>query len=291
MHQKSLTVMGLIARSIRSMGLGAFLQLGRDVADFMLVKSGRPPLKICLDGHVICGCFRHRSFLYHLSGGNYEAFTVELFKSHLRPGMTVVDGGAHIGFYTLLAAQLVGSSGKVYSFEPDPYNYQCLVFNSLKNDYRNIDSIQRALSNKCETTAFYQSSGTISSSIVDRDLPSSLFKGHSIKKILIQSTTLDVELETSPVDLIKLDIEGAEPFALQGMLNIINRNQPLVLFLEINPSALYSSRTSPEVLIRTLKEFNFDIAFIDESCNRLIPLTEKSPISKGNLYCKRGYNP
>jgi len=287
MHQKGLTALGLIARSIRATGLGAFLQLGRDAADFILVKSGRPPLKISLDGHVICGCFRHRSFLHNLSGGNYEAFTMELFKSHLRPGMTVVDGGAHIGLYSLLAAQLVGSSGKVYSFEPDPYSYQCLVFNIFQNNYWNINAIPKAVSNKQGNTVFYQSSGTISSSIIDRDLPRSLFRGNSVKKILIQSTTLDLELETSSVDLIKLDIEGAEPLAIEGMSKIINNNRPLVLFTEINPSALYSSKTSPEVFIRSLKEFGFDIAFIDERCHELIPLTGKSSISKGNLYCKR----
>lgn len=288
MQQKGLAVLGAMARSMRSIGLGAFLQLSRDVADSILLKSGKPPLKICLDGHVIYGCFRHRSFLHHLSCGDYEAFTVELFKSHLRPGITVVDGGAHIGFYTLLAAQLVGASGKVYSFEPDPYNYQCLVFNILQNTYENVNVIQKAISNKSERTILYQSSGTISSSIGDRDITSSLFKGYSVQKILVQSTTLDLELENSSIDLIKLDIEGAEPLALQGMSKIINKHHSLVLFIEMNPSALYSLKTSPEVLIRSLKEFDFDIAFIDESRKRLIPLTEKSSINKGNLYCKRG---
>jgi FkbM family methyltransferase len=287
MHQKGLTALGFIARSMRAMGMGAFLQLGRDAADFILMKAGRPPLKISLDGHVICGCFRHRSFLHHLPGGNYEAFTVELFKSHLRPGMTVVDGGAHIGFYTLLAAQLVGSSGKVYSFEPDPYSYQCLVLNTLQNNYRNTNAIQKALSNKRESTIFYQSSGTISSSIVDRCLSASFFKGQSVKKFFVQSTTLDLELKTSSVDLIKLDIEGAEPLAIEGMSKIINNNRPLVLFTEINPSALYSSKTSPEVFIRSLKNFGFDISFIDERHHKLIPLNEERPISKGNLYCRR----
>lgn len=288
MQQKGLAVLGVLARSIRAIGLGPLLQLSRDVADSILLKLRKPPLKVCLDGHVIYGCFRHRSFLHHLSRGDYESFTVELFKSHLKAGMTVVDVGAHIGFYTLLSARLVGSRGKVYSFEPDPFNYQCLDLNIRKNDYKNVNAIQKALSNKSENVTLYQSSGTISSSLGDRNMPSSLFKGFSVKKICVQSTILDSELENSPIDLIKLDIEGAEPLALQGMSKTLYKNQNLILFIEINPSALYSLKTSPEFLIRSLKRFDFDIAFIDERRNELIPLTEKTSIRKGNLYCKRG---
>ncbi len=287
MNQKGLTILGLMARSARSMGLGAFLQLSRDIVDFILLKLEKPPLNISLNGHVICGCLRHRSFLYHLSKGNYESFTVELFKKHLKSGMTVVDGGAHIGFYTLLAAQLVGISGNVYSFEPDPCNYQCLLFNIHKNHYHNVKTIQKALSNKSESVTFYQSPGTISSSIGDRGLPSRPLLGLSVKKFLVQSTTVDSQLENARVNLIKLDIEGSELLAINGMSKIIENNPDLVLFIEVNPSALLSLDTSPNDLIRNLRKLNFDVDFIDEQHNELIPMTEKSAIGKGNLYCKR----
>lgn len=287
MQPKGLAVLGALARTIRAIGFGPLLQLSRDVADFILLRSGRPPLKIFLDGHVICGCFRHRSFLHHLSSGSYEDFTVELFKSHLRSGMTIVDGGAHIGFYTLLAAQLVGNSGKVYSFEPDYYNYQCLIFNVHNNNYENVSTVKKAISNKSESVILYQSSGTISSSIGDRNMSSRFLKGQSVQKILVQATTLDLELEDSCVDVIKMDIEGAEMLALQGMSKIIHKNPSLILFMEMNPDALYSLKTSPEALIGSLKQFGFEVFFIDESSKRLVPLMEKSSISKGNLYCKR----
>jgi hypothetical protein len=121
----------------------------------------------------------------------------------------------------------------------------------------------------------------------NRNENGNFFKGVSVKKVAVQSTTLDAELDGIPADVIKLDIEGAEPLALRGMVKLLHRHHPLVLIAEINPSALHSLNTSPEVLINTLKELAFDIYFIDESRRQLLPLTDKSPITKGNLYCRR----
>ena len=128
----------------------------------------------------------------------------------------------------------------------------------------------------------------ISSSLGNRNENSNFFKGTSVKKLDVQSTTLDAELDEIPADVIKLDIEGAEPLAVQGMNKIIQKGHPLVLFAEINPSALTSLGSSPELLIRSLRNLGFDVYFIDESKRGLIPLSENSAISKGNLYCKLG---
>jgi FkbM family methyltransferase len=280
--------LGLIAHLLRLLRMGVFLQIARDVVDFILLKLKKFPLKAHIGGHVIWGCFRHRSFLDDISTGTYEPLMVDLFKKHLHPGMTVIDGGAHVGFYTLLAAQLVGPNGRVFSFEPDPYNFRCLVFNVGKNRYENVTVVQKAIADRIGNTIFYQSSGTISSSLGKRKENENFFQGMSVEKVEVPSTTLDAELDGAPVNVIKLDIEGAETLALQGMNEIIHRDHPLVLFVEINPSALRSLGTSPEILIRTLKNLAFDIYFIDESSQELLPLTGEPLIRKGNLYCKRG---
>jgi FkbM family methyltransferase len=287
-NRKFLTILGLIAQSARTIGLGLFLQSALDLVDAIFLRIGKLPLKINIDEHIIHGCFRHRSFLDHISTGRYEVFTTELFKKHLRPGMTVIDGGAHIGFYTLVAARYVRSTGRVFAFEPDPHNFQCLVFNINKNLYQNVTTFQKSIAEKVRDTILYQSSGTISSSLGYRQEVRSFLMGIHIKKLSVRSTTLDTELEGIPVDVVKLDIEGAELLALQGMTKILQKNQSLVLFVEINPSALHSLHTSPEALIRKLEDFGFSLYFIDESNKRLLPLTRESVIRKGNLYCKRG---
>jgi len=287
MYQKYLTILGLIARSFRLIGLGPFLQLNRDLVDFILLRFRKLPLKVYLDGHVIYGCFRHRSFLYHLSKENYEPFTTELFKRQLRPGMTVVDCGAHIGYYTLLAAKLVGTNGKVFSFEPDPYNFLCLIFNICRNKYQNVTAIQKAVADRIGNTILYQSSGTIGSSLGESKEKGNFLKGTSIKKVSIQSITLDSELEDLPIDVIKLDIEGAESLALQGMTKILQVNRSLTLLVEINPSALHSLGTSPEALIKMLKSYSFNVYFINELNKELLPIAGENFTQKGMLYCSK----
>jgi FkbM family methyltransferase len=289
-NQKILTMLGLMARTVRSMGCGVFLSITRDLVDSIFLKcfkSKKLPLKAYVDGYVMYGCLRHRSFLYGLSTGHYESFMAELFKKHVRYGMTVVDCGAHIGLYTLLAAQLVGTKGSVFAFEPDYYNFPCLVSNIYRNKYQNVTAFQKAISNRVGNVTLYQSSGTISTSLGNRKEMKNAFKGLSLKRVLVQSTTLDSELSNLPIDVVKFDIEGAETLALQGMSRMIKDNQSLILFMEINPSALLTLGNTSENLVGMLKDLNFDVYFIDELNRKLIPINEKSVFQKGMLYCKK----
>ena len=69
----------------------------------------------------------------------------------LRPGMNVVDVGANLGYYTLLAAKAVGKSGRVWSFEPEPHNFMLMVKSMHASDFHNIEPVQIALSDKAGT--------------------------------------------------------------------------------------------------------------------------------------------
>jgi len=80
--------------------------------------------------------------------GGYENTETELFEECIKKGDVVLDLGANIGYYTLIAAKLVGESGKVYAFEPDPTNYSFLKKSVEMNNYKNIVCEQKAVSNK-----------------------------------------------------------------------------------------------------------------------------------------------
>jgi len=66
---------------------------------------------------------------------NYETITTNVIKNTIKNGQIVLDIGANIGYYTLLFSKLVGNSGKVFSFEPEPNNFNILKINVLKNNY------------------------------------------------------------------------------------------------------------------------------------------------------------
>jgi FkbM family methyltransferase len=176
--------------------------------------------------------------------GIFEQEETELFRKIVKEGDVVVDVGANIGYYTLLASKLVGKEGRVYAFEPEPENYSFLLKNLKINNVSNVIALQKAVSNKGGTVKLY----------LCEHNPG----GHSIvfarkRFIQVESLTLDEFFKENPkVDVVKLDIEGGEMLALLGMKSIINRNASIKIFMEFWPRAFKMSGYSPEDLINYL---------------------------------------
>ena len=80
----------------------------------------------------------------------YEPNQTKIVKKYVHEGDVVIDVGAHVGYYTLLMAQLVGKNGKVYSFEPDPVNFELLKKSVEINGFENVILIQKAVSDTTE---------------------------------------------------------------------------------------------------------------------------------------------
>jgi hypothetical protein len=91
------------------------------------------PITVEVDGLKIQGPFDSRWMLYHMKAEIYEPLEVELFKQTVGPEMTVLDVGANIGFYSLLASRAVGNGGAVHAFEADPRNAIHLEANARSN--------------------------------------------------------------------------------------------------------------------------------------------------------------
>jgi FkbM family methyltransferase len=94
---------------------------------------------------------------YLAAGRLFEPFETEWLENLVRPGDTVFDIGAHIGFYTLLLARLVGPAGKVLAFEPDPANFALLQQNVVLNRYANVALYNLALSSQAGSAALFLS--------------------------------------------------------------------------------------------------------------------------------------
>jgi FkbM family methyltransferase len=200
--------------------------------------------------------------------GKWEDYETELFKKHVKPGDTVVDIGAHIGYYALIAAKLVGDKGKVYAFEPDPKNFQLLRKNVEANGYHNVVLIDKAVSDKSGAAQlFLHSENTGDHRIFNSE--------HDRKSVAITMTTLDdfFKDEGKRVDLIKMDIQGAEAKALQGARKVIAKNRHIKLITEFYPQALQQSGGSAEEYLALLQKNAFKLFNIDEVKRTIRPVT------------------
>jgi FkbM family methyltransferase len=185
--------------------------------------------------------------------GSYEAGTTYVFSKVIHRGMTVVDLGAGVGYYTLLAAKAVGTQGTVYAFEPDPVNYSFLLRNVKVNGYHNVVAQQKAVSNTI---------GYVKLFLDDRYSGHSLYfrNGLSKRALTVETTTLDAffkEKGWPRVDVVKMDIEGAEKFALEGMQKLSERNETLKLFIEFAPPCQRAAGVKDEDFFTTLLTLGF----------------------------------
>jgi FkbM family methyltransferase len=221
-----------------------------------------------------------------MTSGTWEPGVTALFEELLKPGMVAVDIGAHIGYFTLLAANKVGTTGKVYAFEPAPSNYAYLLRNIEINAYRNIIPIQKAVSNHEDGTTFFLHPDSVGHSIYPETL------GKNRTAIKVNTTTLDSFFETEgwpSVHLVKMDIEGAEPAALDGMAILLERNKALYLILEYVPHILKRAGRNPRQFLERLRTLGFTISIIADK-GVLHPFSEKDaarPGLRAELFCER----
>ena len=152
------------------------------------------------------------------------------FRKLLRPGDVVVDGGANIGFLSLLAWQCVGPSGKVYAFEPQPGALELLADNIRLNQADNIIVVSKALWHETGTSKLYEFDEA------DHDLPSLGKRSDKqiSREIIVETVRMD-DVIHQPVRLYKLDIEGAEWSAMRGSQQILFGDPPPHVIIELNP--------------------------------------------------------
>ena len=186
---------------------------------------------------------------YYITFRNWERLTTEMFKKVVKEGDVVVDLGAIMGYFTLLAARLVGKEGKVYAFEPAPINHSLLVRNIELNGYDNVVPLQKAVSNVA---------GTVKLFISDEDIGNNTIYqyGDDREFVEVESVALDEFFKDKEhrVDVIKMDIEGAEMAAILGMDRIIKENKNLKIFAEFYPSLIRAMGYSPEDFVHKLMD-------------------------------------
>lgn len=156
-------------------------------------------------------------------GALHEPHVTAAFERRLRPGLRVIDIGANIGWFTMLAASRVGASGHVLAVEPDRGNAAMLEASRRANGFANVLLLPVAAGRTSGAVAIYKAYSNAATAPLDTVDP--------LQADLVPAIRLDdvVDETRGPIGLIKADVEGAEPLALGGLERTLQRDRPVVI--------------------------------------------------------------
>jgi FkbM family methyltransferase len=186
--------------------------------------------------------------------GTFEPHETQLASNYLRPGMTFVDVGANVGYYTALAAMRVGGNGgRVVAFEPSLYAFERLQGMLDANRLEHVAAIHAGLSDMPGKLKLYL--GVASNNHTPTMVP------HENATFTdVNVTTLDAEIERlgiDKIDLIKIDVEGYEPRVLAGAQRLLRERRIRAILCEFNEHWLRRAGSDPQQLEQILREAGF----------------------------------
>lgn len=167
-----------------------------------------------------------------LTEGSREPGHVAQVQANIKSGMSGIDLGSNIGFYALMEGQLTKPDGKIYCIEPAPENLKLLKMNIKANNFENRFLVSQYL--------IGDRNGTGELSISAKSNRHSVSFNKEDEHIEVPMITLDTfmdENNISPgdVEFLRMDIEGYEVMAFQGMSKLMNAKTPLKIFIEFHP--------------------------------------------------------
>lgn len=197
------------------------------------------------DGHVSRGCMNN----------SWEPSETEYFISKLHEGDVVLDIGANVGWFSLVAAKYIGAKGKVHAFEPRPDTGRALARTIADNALGNVIKFwPYALTDRAGTVELAwapNSDNPGGSHLVGKSRPVGAASAS------VQAAPLDELLPDVAPDVVKMDIEGAEPLAIRGMVKALSRSRPPILS-ELHTGQLKQvSNTSPREYIELLSSLGY----------------------------------
>jgi len=199
-----------------------------------------------------------QSSIYY--GYKYERKITNLLTKILKNDQIFIDVGAHVVYYSLLAAKKVGNNGKVFAFEPNNDNYKILIQNINLNKFNQIKYFKIGLSDHDGEAQFYINPYNDGGSSLTK------FTYQALELVTIKIAKLDTlmsDLTLNRIDLIKIDVEGHQMNTLKGMENTLREFRPKII-VEFNDAP------SRDEIINYLLKLNYV-----EFCN----------VDENNLFC------
>ena len=216
--------------------------------------------------------------------GNWDLAGTLVFHDNIRHGDAVVDVGADIGWFTLLASALVGSKGKVLSFEPDPSSFDFLSRSVTHNGFAQVMLFQECISDRDGFETLYLSKVPGQHSMIGDRISKADETGTSVRVPSRKLDTMLQQLNTNRIDLLKIDAEGAEPRIVSGASETLGQKRVRNIYMECTPKSWGSYGRLIEELHRL-----FEVYLVVSSFPRLrfARLTAQSmPTDEGNLYLR-----
>ena len=267
----ALTLLERAAAAARRLRLGPLVDalapyVSRPFQRFVLDVDG-----VRLHGHDLA----QLHYVRELAEERRERTFVALLAAAVPPGGRVVEGGAHLGFVTVHAARAAGPDGRVIAFEPNVPIHDVLRENLAANGVHDrVDVRPQALGEAPGVASFFASGDT-----------SSFFKAEAGAVPGEVEVVRGDDVVAGSVDVIKLDVEGAELAALRGMERLTASAQ--TLFVECNPELLDAAGTSSDELLAWLRARGFAVEWIDEREQRTRPASQGWGERYVNLVCRR----
>ena len=169
---------------------------------------------------------------------SFEANTLSLYYSLLKPGDTILDIGANVGLFSILASGKIGAEGKIFAFEPTKKTFNILEENLKLNNCSNVFPVETALSNFKGKVSF-EVPEVVTTKYNYGDSYQSMSADFNNKSNLVECIKLDEfigDREIHHVDLIKIDIEGAEKLCFEGAERLFSKDKKPIIIMESDDS-------------------------------------------------------
>ncbi len=243
------------------------------------VRFGAADVEMCDIGEAMLAIDRADiSVSQPIVDGIYEPHLLTFVRSFLKPGMTFVDVGANIGFYSMLAAALVGETGRVLSFEPNSENCRLLLLSASRNGFDNIELHPVALGESAGHAVFRTALGS-NGGFIDGEGEALLDPTAMVVPIarlddVVTQSGQGAQLGqgAQSVDLVKVDVEGAEALVFAGASDLLTNQRPTVIG-EFSPEMLGRvSGVDPATYLQRWLDLDYTINVCDRQSHALLAI-------------------
>ncbi len=217
--------------------------------------------------------YTNRRWLLRSYQGKHEIILERFIKHFVEEGEVVIDVGAQVGLISVLLGKTVGTSGRIFAFEPNPYNFEILHLALVDNHLNNLTCIQRAVGKQDGSAEFAQI------------IPAGFMRidgGRAREGVELPVTALDTfarENNIERISMIKIDIDGPDMDVLLGARQLIEREHPLIS-IEMSKYWADFGYTSHD-LFAFLGQFDYAVYSAGRKADKLIRVECESSLPGG----------